>query len=78
MKGQFVFVGETEKDGNYKIAFTFSTDKMQRCITAIGKVSENKIELPLSKGSPAIGTAKRTNPSQGGTTGPTSILLTAA
>ena len=49
---------------------------MVLCKADIGKVNETTIKLPMSKGNPAVGTARRTDPSKGGTTGPTSIFIT--
>lgn len=40
MKGQFVFIGETEKTENYQITFGFTKGKMQMCQTDLGKISD--------------------------------------
>lgn len=42
----------------------------------LSKISDLEIELTLTKAEPGVGTAMRTEPSKGGTTGPVSILAT--
>lgn len=49
---------------------------MIRTQTDIGKVGYNELEVITSKGQPGVCTAMRTDPSQGGTTGPVSITIT--
>ena len=41
----------------------------------LGKTSDISMVLPLNKKEPGVGTAMRTEPSKGGTTGPVSILV---
>ena len=78
MRGQFVFVGETDEADAYEIKYTFTESKMDKCVVGWGKVSNNVISLVTSKGKPAAATATRTSPANGGTTGPVSILGTKA
>ncbi len=47
---------------------------MQMAELDLSKVSDSDIELTLTKTDPGVGTAMRTEPSKGGTTGPVSIL----
>lgn len=74
MKGQFVFIGETEKTENYQITFGFTKGKMQMCQTDLGKTSDTELKLKMKKGQPGVGTAMRTEPAKGGTTG--SVTMT--
>ncbi len=75
MKGQFVFIGETDKDAKYKVTFKFNKNAMQMAELDYGKTNDSEIVLTVSKGEPGVGTAMRTDPSKGGTTGPVSILV---
>lgn len=40
MKGQFVFIGETDSDSQFKIQFKFTKNKMQYCEADINKKSD--------------------------------------
>lgn len=73
MKGQFVFIGETDSDSQYKIQFKFTKSKMQFCEADINKKSDIELEVQTKKGEPGIATMKRTEPASGGQTGPLNI-----
>ena len=75
MKGQFVLIGQVNKEGKYKATFKFTPGKMQMAEVDLGKVSEMEVQSLLTKAEPAITTAMRTDPAKGGTTGPVSILV---
>jgi hypothetical protein len=40
MKGQFVFVGETDKDGKYKMTLKFNKNQMLMAALDFGKTSD--------------------------------------
>lgn len=48
MKGQFVFVGETIKDGKYKMTLKFNKNQMTLAALDIGKTSDVQMLLYLS------------------------------
>ena len=48
---------------------------MQLAQIDLSKTSDTTVPMPVDKKNPGVGTATRTEPSKGGTTGPVSILL---
>ena len=49
MKGQFVLIGETDKEGKHQLKISFNKDKMQMAQLDLGKVSETYVDLFFSK-----------------------------
>lgn len=60
MKGQFVFIGETEKDGQYKATFNFNKSKMQLAELDLNKTGDTTLSMTVDKKNPGVGTATRT------------------
>lgn len=76
MKGQFIFVLETEEEGAFKVSLKFMKHKMLKTAADIGKISPTELETLVTKGKHGVVSAMRLQPSQGGTTGPVAITFT--
>ncbi len=69
MKGQFIFIAQTDKNKSYDVEFQLEKDQMEGIRIQLGKLTNTKIKVPVKKNSPGVGTATIINPVEGGITG---------